>query len=108
MQSGSKVRVRTIEAQITIFNLINTKNIFLINSLCIDNMNQNAGVTDFQLKLQEAEVCHSMGLLNEALDLYRQAFTTSTDQDKKDQEIIEHKISQVQKRLQTGKGLVTR
>ena len=62
-------------------------------------MNQNNGVTDFQLKLQEAEIYHSMGLLNEALDNYRQAFSCSTDQDQKDHKIIEHKISQVQKEI---------
>ena len=59
-------------------------------------MNQNVVVSDYQLKLQEAEICYSMGLLNEALELYQRARFASSDPDKGDQEIIEQKISQIQ------------
>lgn len=59
-------------------------------------MNQNVVVSDYQLKLQEAEICYSMGLLNEALELYQRARFASFDPDKGDQEIIEQKISQIQ------------
>ena len=71
-------------------------------------MSYTVQVTEYQLKLQEAEICYSMGLLNEALELYQQARTASPGQDIDDQEIIEKKFLRFKQRLPIGTSLATK
>jgi hypothetical protein len=43
------------------------------------NAHQNFNTSEFELKLNEAKTCHSMGLFNEALSIYQQALTLIQD-----------------------------
>jgi type II secretory ATPase GspE/PulE/Tfp pilus assembly ATPase PilB-like protein/tetratricopeptide (TPR) repeat protein len=63
------------------------------------NVHQNLNTSEFELKLNEAETCHSMGLFNEALSIYQQALKLIPDQDKKGFNVIQNKIDQIQKEL---------
>ena len=59
----------------------------------------NLQLSEFELKLKEAETCHSMGLFNEALSSYQKSLSLIQDQDKKRLNVIQNKIDQIQKEL---------
>src|SRR5210317_1846600 len=63
------------------------------------NAHENLNTSEFELKLNEAKTCHSMGLFNEALSIYQQTLTLIPDQDKKSFNFIQNKIDQIQKEL---------
>jgi hypothetical protein len=63
------------------------------------NAQQNFKTSDFELKLSEAGICHTMGLFNEALSIYEQSLKLIPDQDKKSFDFIQNKIGQIQKEL---------
>jgi type II secretory ATPase GspE/PulE/Tfp pilus assembly ATPase PilB-like protein len=63
------------------------------------NAPKNVNASEFELKLNEAKTCHSMGLFNEALNIYQQSLKLIPDQDKKSLNVIENKIGQIQKEL---------
>ena len=56
--------------------------------------------TDIQTKIKEAEACHSMGMNHEALILYEQVLSLSSDQDDKSSEAIRNKISHLRKEIE--------
>jgi hypothetical protein len=60
---------------------------------------QNFKTPDFELKLSEAGICHTMGLFNEALSIYEQSLKLIPDQDKKSFDFIQNKIGQIQKEI---------
>ena len=63
------------------------------------NAQQNFKTSDFELKLSEAGICHTMGLFNEALSIYEQSLKLIPDQDKKSFDFIQNKIGQIQKEI---------
>jgi type II secretory ATPase GspE/PulE/Tfp pilus assembly ATPase PilB-like protein len=63
------------------------------------NVHENLNTSEFDLKLNEAKTCHSMGLFNEALSIYQQALKLIPDQDKKSFDFIQNMIGQIQKEL---------
>jgi type II secretory ATPase GspE/PulE/Tfp pilus assembly ATPase PilB-like protein len=63
------------------------------------NAHQNLDISELQLKLNEAEICHSMELFNEALSIYQQALTLIPNQGKKSFNVIQNKIDQIQKEM---------
>jgi len=56
--------------------------------------------TDIQLKIKEAETCHSMGMIEEALTLYEQVLSLSPDQGVDGNGDIHSKIDQLRKELE--------
>ena len=56
--------------------------------------------TDIKLKIKEAEPCHSMGMIDEALALYEQVLSLSPDQDIDGNGDIRDKISELRKELE--------
>jgi type II secretory ATPase GspE/PulE/Tfp pilus assembly ATPase PilB-like protein len=56
--------------------------------------------TDIKLKIKEAETCHSMGMMDEALTLYEQVLSLSSDQDGDGTGDIRNKISGLRKELE--------
>jgi type II secretory ATPase GspE/PulE/Tfp pilus assembly ATPase PilB-like protein/tetratricopeptide (TPR) repeat protein len=54
---------------------------------------------DIKLKIKEAETCHSMGMIDEALALYEQVLSLSPDQDGNGNGDIKNKISGLRKEL---------
>ncbi|MDH3878904.1 MAG: hypothetical protein OET18_13740, partial [Desulfobacterales bacterium] len=54
---------------------------------------------DIKLKIKEAETCHSMGMIDEALALYEQVLSLSSDQDVGGNGDIENKISGLREEL---------
>jgi tetratricopeptide (TPR) repeat protein len=56
--------------------------------------------TDIQTKIKEAEACHSMGMNHEALSLYEQVLSLSSDQDDKSSEAVRNKISHLRKEIE--------
>jgi type II secretory ATPase GspE/PulE/Tfp pilus assembly ATPase PilB-like protein len=56
--------------------------------------------TDIKLKIKEAETCHSMGMIGEALSLYQQVLSLSSDQDVDGNGDIHNKIGQLRKELE--------
>jgi type II secretory ATPase GspE/PulE/Tfp pilus assembly ATPase PilB-like protein/tetratricopeptide (TPR) repeat protein len=55
---------------------------------------------DIKIKIKEAETCHSMGMVDEALNLYEQVLSFSSDQDDKSSEAIRKKISHLRKEIE--------
>jgi type II secretory ATPase GspE/PulE/Tfp pilus assembly ATPase PilB-like protein len=56
--------------------------------------------TDIKLKIKEAETCHSMGMIDEALSLYEQVLSLSSDQDEQGAEAIRKKVSNLRKEVE--------
>ena len=56
--------------------------------------------TDIQTKIKEAEACHSMGMNQEALTLYEQVLSLSSDQDDRSSEAVRNKISNLRKEIE--------
>ena len=56
--------------------------------------------TDIQTKIKEAEACHSMGMNQEALTLYEQVLSLSSDQDDRSSEAVRNKISHLRKEIE--------
>ena len=56
--------------------------------------------TDIQIKIKEAETCHSMGMNEEALSLYEQVLSLSSDQDDQNLEAVRNKISHLRKEIE--------
>jgi len=56
--------------------------------------------TDIQLKIKEAETCHSMGMIEEALTLYEQVLSLTSDQGADDNGDVRGKISHLRKELE--------
>jgi len=56
--------------------------------------------TDIQLKIKEAEICHQMGMTEEALALYEQVLSLSSDEDADGNGDVRGKIDQLQKELE--------
>ena len=57
-------------------------------------------LTDIQTKIKEAETCHSMGMNEEALSLYEQVLSLSSDQDDQSSEAVRNKISHLRKEIE--------
>jgi type II secretory ATPase GspE/PulE/Tfp pilus assembly ATPase PilB-like protein len=55
---------------------------------------------DIKLKIKEAETCHSMGMIDEALTLFEQVLSSSSDQDDQNSEAIRKKISHLRKEIE--------
>jgi type II secretory ATPase GspE/PulE/Tfp pilus assembly ATPase PilB-like protein len=55
---------------------------------------------DIKLKIKEAETCHSMGMIDEALTLYEQVLSLSSDQDIDGNGDIHNKIKKLRKELE--------
>jgi cob(I)alamin adenosyltransferase len=55
---------------------------------------------DIQTKIKEAETCHSMGMSEEALSLYEQILSLSSDQDDQNLEAVRNKISHLRKEIE--------
>ncbi|MEJ2100251.1 MAG: hypothetical protein P8X68_09755, partial [Desulfobacterales bacterium] len=62
---------------------------------------QTAEQNDINTKIKEAEACHSMGMIDEALTLYEQILSLSPDDDDSNAEKIRSKISQLRKERET-------
>ena len=56
--------------------------------------------TDIQLKIKEAEICHQMGMTEEALALYEQVLSLSSDEDADGNGDVRSKIGQLRKELE--------
>ena len=56
--------------------------------------------TDIKLKIKEAETCHSMGMIEEALTLYEEVLTLSSDEDNGNNGSIKNKIGNLRKELE--------
>ncbi len=61
---------------------------------------QTVEQTDIKLKIKEAETCHSMGMIDEALALYEQVLSFSSDQDDQSSEAIRQKVSHLRKEIE--------
>jgi type II secretory ATPase GspE/PulE/Tfp pilus assembly ATPase PilB-like protein len=61
---------------------------------------QPAGPTNIELKIREADTCHSMGMIDEALTLYEQVLSLSSGQDDQDLDLIREKLSQLRKEIE--------
>ncbi|MCK5486413.1 MAG: Flp pilus assembly complex ATPase component TadA, partial [Desulfobacterales bacterium] len=61
---------------------------------------QTVEQTDVKLKIKEAETCHSMGMIDEALTLYEQALSFLPDQDDQSSEAIGKKVNHLRKELE--------
>ncbi len=61
---------------------------------------QPAGQTDIQLKIKEAEICHQMGMTEEALALYEQVLSLSSDENADGNGDVRSKIGQLRKELE--------
>ena len=61
---------------------------------------QSLDQTDIQTKIKEAEACHSMGMNHEALTLYEQVLSLSSDQDDQGSEAVRKKISHIRKEIE--------
>jgi type II secretory ATPase GspE/PulE/Tfp pilus assembly ATPase PilB-like protein/tetratricopeptide (TPR) repeat protein len=55
---------------------------------------------DIQMKIKEAEACHSMGMNHEALILYEQVLSLSSDGDDRSSEAVRNKISHLRKEIE--------
>jgi len=53
-----------------------------------------------KLKIKEAETCHSMGMIEEALTLYEQVLSLSSDHDNTGQGSIRNKINMLRKEME--------
>ena len=56
--------------------------------------------TDIKLKIKEAEICHSMGMIQEALNLYEEALSLSSAEDDAGNGGIPDKIGDLRKELE--------
>jgi type II secretory ATPase GspE/PulE/Tfp pilus assembly ATPase PilB-like protein/tetratricopeptide (TPR) repeat protein len=56
--------------------------------------------TDIQTKIKEAETCHSMGMIDEALSLYERVLSLTPDQEDQSAEAIRNKISHLRKEIE--------
>ena len=54
--------------------------------------------TDIKARINEADVCRSMGLYDESLDIYKHIFSSLPEKDVKTLKIIKEKISGVEKK----------
>jgi len=61
---------------------------------------QPAGQKDIQLKIKEAEICHQMGMTEEALALYEQVLSLSSDENADGNGDVRSKIGQLRKELE--------
>ena len=61
---------------------------------------QTAEKSDIKTKIKEAEACHSMGMIDEALSLYEQLLALSSADDDPDAETFRSKISQLRKEIE--------
>ena len=61
---------------------------------------QTAEKSDIKTKIKEAEACHSMGMIDEALSLYEQLLSLSSADDDPDAETFRSKISQLRKEIE--------
>jgi len=61
---------------------------------------QAAEQTDLKTKIKEAEACHSMGMIEEALSLYEQILSLSPDEEDPNADTYREKISQLRKELE--------
>ena len=62
---------------------------------------QTAEQNDINTKIKEAEACHSMGMIDEALTLYEQILSLLSDEDDPNAEAFRSKISQLRKERET-------
>ncbi len=56
--------------------------------------------TDIKLKIKEAETCHSMGMIEEAVTLYEEVLSLSSGEDNGDSGSIKNKIGNLRKELE--------
>jgi type II secretory ATPase GspE/PulE/Tfp pilus assembly ATPase PilB-like protein len=56
--------------------------------------------TDLQTKIKEAEACYSMGMNDEALSLYEQVLSLSSDEEGQSMEAVRNKISHLRKEIE--------
>ena len=56
--------------------------------------------TDIKLKIKEAETCHSMGMIEEAITLYEEALSLSSGEDESGNGSIQSKIGNLRKELE--------
>jgi type II secretory ATPase GspE/PulE/Tfp pilus assembly ATPase PilB-like protein len=61
---------------------------------------QTAEQSDLKTKIKEAEACHSMGMIDEALTLYEQILSLSSEEEDLDAEVFRSKISQLRKEME--------
>ena len=62
---------------------------------------QPAEHTDIKLKIKEANTCHSMGMIEEALTLYEEVLALSSDEDNGNSVSIKNKIGNLRKELES-------
>ena len=55
--------------------------------------------TDLRLKIKEAEICYSMGMIGDALSVYEQILSAAKAQDNHIHETILEKIGQLKKEM---------
>jgi type II secretory ATPase GspE/PulE/Tfp pilus assembly ATPase PilB-like protein len=61
---------------------------------------QTAEKSDIKTKIKEAEACHSMGMIDEALNLYEQLLSLSSADEDPDAETFRSKISQLREEIE--------
>ena len=62
---------------------------------------QTAEQNDIKTKIKEAEACHSMGMIDEALTLYEQIISLSADDSDVDVETFRNKVDELRKEQET-------
>ncbi len=65
---------------------------------------QPIGQTEIEMKIKEADTCHSMGMAREALQVYEQILTELSENDGPIRETIGIKITQLKKEMEEQQG----
>ncbi len=65
---------------------------------------QPVGQTEIEIKIKEADTCHSMGMMREALQVYEQILADLSENDGPIRETIGIKINQVKKEMEDQEG----
>ena len=61
---------------------------------------QPIGQTEIEMKIKEADTCHSMGMIREALQVYEQVLSDLSENDGPIRETIGTKITQLKKEME--------
>ena len=61
---------------------------------------QHIGQTEIEMKIKEADTCHSMGMIREALQIYEQILADLSENDGPIRETIGTKITQLKKEME--------
>jgi len=65
---------------------------------------QPIGQTEIEMKIKEADTCHSMGMMREAIQVYEQILADLSEKDGPIRETIGTKISQLKKEVEDQRG----